>query len=137
MGYSQGVTKDGTDYPLVVKSAKNYHHSMHLNPSEWRQLFRPNSMLWVHLGNRVVVPIKAFDLLTYQDRVTLSFGSVNILEDDRVHKIMQVMRYFNDVHLNIASMNPDISRGETLNDILFNGNNASNSDLGDDPDIDF
>jgi len=133
----QGVTKDGTDYPLVVKSAKNYHHSMHLNPSEWQQLFRPNSMLWVHLGNRIVVPIKAFDLLTYQDRVTLSFGSVNMLEDDRVHKIMQVMRYFNDVHLNIASMNPDISRGETLNDILFNGNNASNSDLGDDPDVDF
>jgi hypothetical protein len=60
-----------------------------------------------------------------------------MLEDDRVHKIMQVMRYFNDVHLNIASMNLDISRGETLNDILFNGNNASNSDLGDDPDIDF
>ena len=132
-----GVTLAGADYPIVVKSCKNYHHSMHLNPSEWQQLFRPNSMLWVHLGNRVVVPIKAFDLLTYQDRVTLSFGSVNLLEDDRVHKIMHVMKYFNDVHLDIASMDPNTNRGETLDDILFNNNNLANSDLGEDTGIEF
>ena len=132
-----GVTLAGKNYPLVVKSCKNYHHSMHLNPSEWQQLFRPNSMLWVHLGNRVVVPIKAFNLLTYQDRVTLSFGSVNLLEDDRVHKIMHVMKYFNDVHLDIASMDPNTNRGETLDDILFNNNNLANSDLEEDTGITF
>ena len=50
---------------------------------------------------------------------------------------MHVMKYFNDVHLDIASMNPDTNIRETLDDILFNGNNLANSDLGEDISIEF
>ena len=132
-----GVRYNGEEYPVVVKSCKNYKHSMHLNPSEWQQLLRPNSMLWAHLGNREIVPIQAFELFTYQDRLTLSFGSVNLLKDDRLHKIMHVLRYFNDVHLDIASMNPKNNRSENLNAILFNNNIHDKSDLGENKDINF
>ncbi len=124
-----GVTRDNVAYPLVVKSCKNHEHNLKFNPNEWRQLFKPNSMLWLHLGNGVVVPIKAHELFTYQDKLTLTFDTVNLMMDDRVNKIMEVMRYFNNVHLDVATLNPDQHRAERLEEYLFDNNNADNSDL--------
>lgn len=124
-----GVTRDNVAYPLVVKSRKNHERNLKFNPNEWRQLFKPNSMLWLHLGNGVVVPIKAHELFTYQDELTLTFDTVNLMMDDRVNKIMEVMRYFNNVHLDVATLNPDQHRAERLEEYLFDNNNADNSDL--------
>ena len=125
----KGVKKDGVSYPLVVKSCKNWEHKLFLNPDEWKQLFRPNSMLWLHLGNQVVAPVKAHELFTYQDKLTLTFDTVNLLMDERINKIMEVMRYFNNVHLDVASLNPDQHRAEHLEEYLFDANNVANSDL--------
>lgn len=125
----EGVKKDGVSYPLVVKSCKNWDHKLLLNPTEWKELFKPNSMLWLHLGNRVVVPIKAHELFTYQDKLTITFDTVNLLMDDRIEKIMEVMRYFNNVHLDVATLNPDQHRAERIEEYLFNPNNPDNSDL--------
>lgn len=125
----KGVTRDGNAYPLVVKSCKNRDHKLFLNPDEWRELFKPKSMLWLHLGNRVVVPIKAHELFTYQDKLTLTFDTVNLMMDNRINKIMEVMNYFNNVHLDVATLNPDQHRSERLEEYLFNENNAENSDL--------
>lgn len=125
----KGVTRDGIAYPLVVKSCKNWDHKLFLNPDEWRQLFKPNSMLWLHLGNSVVAPIKAYELFTYQDKLSLTFDTVNLMMDDRINKIMEVMRYFNNVHLDVATLNPDKHRAEHLEQYLFNDNNINNSDL--------
>ena len=127
----KGVTRDGILYPLVVKSCKNWAHKLFLNPDEWRQLFKPNSMLWLHLGNGVVAPIKAYELFTYQDKLSLTFDTVNLMMDDRINKIMEVMRYFNNVHLDVATLNPDKHRAENLEEYLFNDNNLDNSDLDD------
>ena len=124
-----GIRKDNKEYPLVVKSCKNFEHRLDINPDEWIELFRPNSMLWIHMGNGVVVPIKAFELFTYQDKLTLSFDTVNILTDDRIAKIMQVMHYFNNVHLNLATLTPNCGRAEQMDDYLFYDNNTDNSDL--------
>lgn len=134
-GYSviQGIRKDNKEYPLVVKSCKNYEHRLDINPDEWIELFRPNSMLWIHIGNGVVVPIKAFELFTYQDKLTLSFDTVNILMDDRIDKIMQVMHYFHNVHLNLATLTPNRSRAEQMEDYLFYDNNPGNSNVEEDP----
>lgn len=129
----KGVTRDGIAYPLVVKSCKNWDHKLFLNPDEWRQLFKPNSMLWLHLGNSVVAPIKAYELFTYQDKLTLTFDTVNLMMDDRINKIMEVMRYFNNVHLDVATLNPDQHRAEHLEEYLFNANNTDNSDLSTSP----
>lgn len=125
----KGVTRDGIAYPLVVKSCKNWDRKLFLNPDEWRQLFKPNSMLWLHLGNSVVAPIKAYELFTYQDKLSLTFDTVNLMMDDRINKIMEVMRYFNNVHLDVATLNPDQHRAEHLEEYLFDANNADNSDL--------
>lgn len=125
----KGVTRDGNTYPLVVKSCKNLNRELFLNPDEWRELFKPKSMLWLHLGNRVVVPIKAHELFTYQDKLTLTFDTVNLMMDDRINKIMEVMHYFNNVHMDVATLNPDKQRAEHLEEYLFNDNNAENSDL--------
>ena len=129
----KGVTRYGIAYPLVVKSCKNLDHKLFLNPDEWRQLFKPNSMLWLHLGNSVVAPIKAYELFTYQDKLSLSFDTVNLMMDDRINKIMEVMRYFNNVHLDVATLNPDQHRAEHLEEYLFDTNNADNSNLSPSP----
>ena len=127
----KGVTRDGVAYPLVVKSCKSQDHKLFLNPNEWRQLFKPNSMLWLHLGNGVVAPIKAYELFTYQDKLSLTFDTVNLMMDDRINKIMEVMRYFNNVHLDVSTLNPNKHRAENLEEYLFNDNNIDNSDLDD------
>lgn len=131
----KGVTKDGNTYPLVVKSCKNWDHKLFLNPEEWKQLFKPHSMLWLHLGNRIVAPIKAYELFTYQDKLTLTFDTVNLMMDERITKIMEVMRFFNNVHLDIATLNPNKHRAEHLEDYLFNDNNVEKSDLDDNVEI--
>ena len=132
-----GLQKDRTEYPLVVKSYKDRRYPLRLNPAEWHQLFKPNSMLWIHLGGGIITPIKAYELFTYQDKLTLSFDTINIMLDDRVDKIMQVMRYFNNVHLNLSSLNPDTRRADNLDEYSFHSNNLANSDLGEDTGIEF
>lgn len=124
-----GVTKDNKKYPLVVKSCKNPEHRIWINPNEWQQLFKPNSMLWLHFGNGLVAPIKAYELFTYQDKLTLSFDTVNLMMDDRIHKIMEVLHYFNKVHLDLVSLNPNKQRANVMEQYLFNDNNISNSNL--------
>lgn len=132
-----GITKNGIPYPLVVKSCKNYNNRVFITPPEWQQLFKPNSMLWLHFGAGVIAPIKAYELFTYQDKLTLSFDTINLLTDERVDKIMQVMRYFNNAYLNLATLNPDTRRADNLDEYSFQSNNASNSDLEDNQDIEF
>ena len=132
-----GLKKEGMEYPLVVKSYKDKRYPLRLNPIEWHQLFKPNSMLWLHLGRGVIAPIKAYELFTYQDKLTLSFDTINILMDDRVDKIMQVMRYFNNVHLNLSTLNPDTKRADNLDEYAFHSNNLANSDLDNNTEVQF
>ncbi len=126
-----GVTLKGIEYPLVVKSCKNKNNQLEVNPNEWLQLFKPNSMLWLHFGERNIAPIKAYELFTYQDKLTISFDTANLMMDERVNKIIEVMRYFNNVHLDLVALNPNKQRGERLSDYLFNENNSSNSEIDD------
>ena len=130
-----GVTLREVEYPLVVKSCKNFNHQLEVNPNEWQQLFKPNSMLWLHFGGGNIAPIKAYELFTYQDKLTISFDTINLMMDDRISKIMDVMHYFNNVHLDLAALNPNQQRGERLSDYLFNENNSSNSDIDDNSSI--
>ena len=86
-------------------------------------------MLWLHFGGGVVAPVKAYELFTYQDKLTLSFDTVNLMMDDRIAKIMEVLRYFNKVHLDLVSLNPNKQRANDMEQYLFNDNNINNSDL--------
>jgi hypothetical protein len=49
--------------------------------------------------------------------------------DNRINKIMEVMRFFNNVHLDVATLNPDKQRANDMEQYLFNDNNIDNSDL--------
>lgn len=122
-----GVVRDGVEYPLVVKSCKNHERRLKINPSEWEHLFRPNSMLWLHFGGGQIFPINVAELFAYQDKLTLSFDTSNLIHDNRLKKIMDVMRYFNNVHFDVQGIIPDQNRGNSLHDYMF----ATNSD-GDD-----
>lgn len=124
-----GVTREGVTYPLVVKSCKNWNQEIFLNPNEWKQLLKPNSMLWLHYGDRVVLPIKAQELFSYQDKLTLTFDTLNLLMDDRINKIMEVLHFFNNIHLNLVAFKPKRSRAEDLEEYLFDSNRPINSDL--------
>ena len=126
-----GVTLGEVAYPLVVKSCKNFSRQLEVNPNEWKQLFKPNSMLWLHFGGGKIAPIKAYELCTYHDKLTISFDTINLMSDERVNKIMEVMHYFNNVHLDLTALNPNQQRGEELSDYLFNENNSSSSDIDD------
>lgn len=125
----RGITRNEINYPLVVKSCKNQEHRVWINPDEWQELFKPNSMLWLHFGGGLIAPIKAYELFTYQDKLTLSFDTVNLMMDERINKIMEVLHYFNKVNLNLATLNPNKQRADKLDEYLFNDNNAQNSDL--------
>lgn len=118
-----GVQKDGIEYPLVVKSCKNFEHKLHINPSEWEHLFRPNSMLWLHFGQGRIFPIKIKELFAYQDKLTLSFDTCNLQHNERLRKILNVMHYFNNVHFDVQGLMPDQNRGNSLQDYLFTTNN--------------
>ena len=57
-------------------------------------------------------------------RISLRSASIH---DNRLKKIMDVMRYFNNVHFDVQGIIPDQNRGNSLHDYMF----ATNSD-GDD-----
>ncbi len=128
-----GVKKGEVSYPLVVKSCKSYEHRVWINPNEWEQLLKPNSMLWMHFGNGFIAPIKAFELLTYYDKLTLSFDTINLLNDERVSKILGIMHFFNKIHLNLSILDPNKHRTDSFSDYCFNSNNPDNSSLESSP----
>ena len=49
--------------------------------------------------------------------------------DDRINKIMEVLHFFNNIHLNLVAFKPKHSRAEDLEEYLFDSNKPINSDL--------
>lgn len=122
-----GVIKDNAEYPLVVKSCMSREKRIYMNPSEWEQLCKENSMLWLYFGNGVAKPVKAYDLFSYHDKLSLSFGTMNFRDTAKVSTLMNAFKYLGDVHLNLAAMNPFTETRTELESYLFNSNNALNS----------
>lgn len=122
-----GVHKNGIEFPLVIKSCLGAKRRIFMTPAEWEQLCRPNSMLWLYFGNQLATPIKAYDLISYHDRLSLSFGSNNLMDAVKVNALMKAFRYLKDVHLDLVSVNPYKETGRILESYLFNSNNVLNS----------
>ena len=115
-----GVYKDGVEYPLVVKSCLGSRRRVYMTPAEWKQLACPNSMLWLYFGNGNAAPIKAQELFGYHDRLTLSFGTVNFTDTEKVDTLMEAFCYLKDVHLELVAVNPYREKDVPLEDCLFN-----------------
>jgi len=137
-GYStvDGVIKGDTEYPLVVKSYKYQGAPLKIGANEWIQLMKPNSMFWVHFGNRNIGCLKLYELLRNQDKLTISFSTENLDVEDRLDKFAELLHYFGNVHFDFNSVNPsDYSIAKDLSDYRFDERHYEEDLSGDDDEI--
>jgi len=131
-----GVFKDDIEYPLVVKSYKYQDEPLKIAANEWIQLMKPNSMFWLHFGNRKLGCLKLYELLRNQDKLTLSFSTENLDVEDRLQKFAELLRYFSNVHFNFNSIKPsDYSISKDLSDYRFDERRNEEDLSGDDESI--
>lgn len=129
-----GVFKDDVEYPLVVKSYKYQDEPLKIGANEWIQLMRPNSMFWVHFGNRKLGCLKLNELLRNQDKLTLRFSTENLDVERRLEKFAELLRYFSNVHFDFDSVKPsDYSVVKDLSDYRFD-ERRNEEDLSSDDD---
>lgn len=128
-----GVMKGDTQYPLVVKSYKYQDEPLKIGANEWIQLIRPNSMFWVHFGNRKLGCLKLYELLRNQDKLTISFSTENLDVENRLEKFSELLRYFGNVHFDFSSIKPsDYSVANNLKDYCFDERKTEEDLSGDD-----
>ena len=137
-GYStvDGVIKDDTEYPLVVKSYKYQGAPLKIGANEWIQLMKPNSMFWVHFGNRELGCLNLYDLLKKQEKLSLSFNTDYLDFDNRLENFAELLHFFKNVHFDFNSIRPDnYSTAENLNNYRFNERRNEVDLTGDDETI--
>ena len=121
-GYSiiDGVMRDGIEFPLVVKSYKYQDAPLKIGANEWIQLMKPNSMFWVHFGNRKTGCLNLYELLRKQDKLNLSFSTENIDFENRLENFAEILQYFKNVHFDFNSIKSNnYSTAENLKDYRF------------------
>lgn len=101
------IDRDGKEHPLVVKSYINQDIRLRIGANEWLQLMKPNSMFWVHFGNRKLGVLKLYDLLRKQDKITISFSTENLDIENRLENFAKLLQYFKDIHFDFNSIKPD------------------------------
>ena len=128
-----GVLKDGIECPLVVKSYKYKDEPLKIGANEWIQLMKPNSMFWVHFGNRELGCLKLYELLRNQDKLTLSFSTENLDVEGRLDELAELLHYFGNVHFDFNSVKPsDYGVAKDLSDYRFDERRNEEDLSGDD-----
>ncbi|MDD4641093.1 MAG: hypothetical protein PHF92_07040 [Bacteroidales bacterium] len=131
-----GVFKDEIEFPLVVKSYKYQDEPLKIGANEWIQLMKPNSMFWLHFGNRKLGCLKLYELLRNQDKLTISFSTENLDVEDRLEKFAELLHYFGNVHFDFNSVKPsDYSVAKDLSDYRFDERRNEEDLSGDDESI--
>ncbi len=131
-----GVYKDNVEFPIVVKSYKYEDEPLKIGANEWIQLMKPNSMFWLHFGNRKLGCLKLYDLLRNQDKLTISFSTENLDVEDRLDKFAELLHYFGNVHFDFNSVNPsDYSIAKDLSDYRFDERRNEEELTGDDEEL--
>ena len=137
-GYStvDGVVKDGIEFPLVVKSYKYQDAPLKIGANEWIHLMKPNSMFWVHFGERNIGCLNLYELLRKQDKLSLSFSTENIDFENRLENFAEILHYFKNVHFDFNSIRPNnYSTAGNLKDYRFNERRAEEDLSCDDENI--
>ena len=127
-----GITKNNLPVPVVIKSYLHHDSPLRINPNEWIQLMKKNSILAVRYGRKDYGWYKIHDLLKSKDEIVLSFSSENLDKEDRIDKFAELLRYFNNVHFNFKDL--DEPRSFNMDDPFgcsFNNepNDASRANL--------
>lgn len=131
-----GVFNDDIEFPLVVKSYKYQDEPLKIGANEWIQLMKPNSMFWLHFGNRKLGCLKLYELLRNQDKLTISFSTENLDVEDRLEKFAELLHYFGNVHFDFNSVKPsDYSVAKDLSDYRFDERRNEEDLSGDDESI--
>jgi hypothetical protein len=131
------ITKDGEEYPIVVKNYKYENVPFKIGANEWIHLMNDNAMFWVHFGGGKLGCIKLYELLKRQSNLSLSFSTENLeafrfSEDDMqdlikgnrkgVDVLAKLLHYFKDVHFDFSNLNKDryTTTAQTMEDYRFN-----------------
>jgi hypothetical protein len=131
-----GVFKDDIEFPLVVKSYKYQDEPLKIGANEWIQLMKPNSMFWLHFGNRKLGCLKLYELLRNQDKLTISFSTENLDVEDRLDKFAELLHYFGNVHFDFDSVKPsDYNVAKDLSDYRFDERRNEEDLSGDDEEL--
>jgi hypothetical protein len=130
------VFKDDVEFSLVVKSYKYQDEPLKIGANEWIQLMKPNSMFWLHFGNRKLGCLKLYELLRNQDKLTISFSTENLDVEDRLDKFAELLHYFGNVHFDFNSVKPsDYSVAKDLSDYRFDERRNEEDLSGDDEEL--
>ena len=97
-----GVYKDGKEVPIVVHSYKSRRRGFSLNASDWEQLSKDNSMLWVntHDGPQCV-PFYALPRDT--NTIAITFSPENMQYKNRCIALAETLRYFKGLQFHFGT----------------------------------
>lgn len=93
---------DGKEVPMVVHSYKSRRRAFSLNASDWEQLSKEGSMLWVvtHDGPQCV-PFYALPRDT--NTIVITFSPENMQYKSRCVALAETLRYFKGLHFNFGT----------------------------------
>lgn len=93
-----GVSKDGVNYPIVVKSFLSYANKLYLSPNQYSQLLRPNARLMLYAGNNRFYVLSRERILADKDFISLRFSVKNLDHDGKLAAIARLLHdeYFED-----------------------------------------
>ena len=105
-----GVRKGVEEYTVIVRSYRDSEtRNFELNPFDWVNLMKGNTMLWVYT-NRGPECFPFKDLVKNKSRISLSFSTVNTDYVMRMNALAESLRYFNSVRFDFG---PNLSRGHS------------------------
>ena len=93
---------EGKEVPMVVHSYKSRRRAFSLNTSDWEQLSKEGSMLWVvtHDGPQCV-PFYALPRDT--NTIAITFSPENMQYKSRCVALAETLRYFKGLHFNFGT----------------------------------
>ena len=93
---------EGKEVPMVVHSYKSRRRAFSLNASDWEQLSKEGSMLWVvtHDGPQCV-PFYALPRDT--NTIAITFSPENMQYKSRCVALAETLRYFKGLHFNFGT----------------------------------
>lgn len=93
---------EGKEVPMVVHSYKSRRRAFSLNASDWEQLSKEGSMLWVvtHDGPQCV-PFYALPRDT--NTIAITFSPENMQYKSRCIALAETLRYFKGLHFNFGT----------------------------------
>ncbi len=93
---------EGKEVPMVVHSYKSRRRAFSLNASDWEQLSKDGSMLWVvtHDGPQCV-PFYALPRDT--NTIAITFSPENMQYKNRCIALAETLRYFKGLHFNFGT----------------------------------